>query len=163
MSITLIAAMAKNRVIGANNGMPWRLPAEMAHFRRSTLGRTVLMGRKTFESLGGKPLKDRRNVVLTRQAGAVFAGCETVRSAEEAIERFAAGEELVVIGGAEVYKLFLPAADKLLLTEIDAEPEGDAFFPVFDPGEWLLTGTEAHPKDEKNAYDFCIRTYERKP
>jgi len=156
--------MAKNRVIGIDNGMPWRLPAEMAHFRRSTLGKTVLMGRKTFESLGGKPLKDRRNVILTRNAGFAAEGCETVDGIEEALQRYASGEnELVVIGGAEVYKLFLPHAEKLLLTEVEAEVEGDAYFPPFDPEEWTLAATEAHAKDEKNAYDFYIRTYIRKP
>ena len=159
----MIAAMANNRVIGVNNGMPWRLPAEMAHFRRSTLGRTVLMGRKTFESLGGKPLKDRRNIVLTREADRVFEGCETVAAVDEAIRRYGNGEELVVIGGAEVYKLFLPYADKLLLTAVDAMVEGDAFVPSFDPVEWQLASSEAHKKDEKNAYDFYIRTYVRKP
>jgi dihydrofolate reductase len=156
--------MGRNRVIGVDNGMPWHLPAELAHFRRSTLGKTVLMGRKTFESFGGKPLKERRNVILTRNAGFGAEGCETVADVEEALRRYASeGEELVVIGGAQVYKLFLPYADKLLLTEVAAEPEGDAYFPAFDTDEWELASSEAYAKDEKNAYDFCIRTYIRKP
>jgi dihydrofolate reductase len=161
----MIAAMAHNRAIGIDNRMPWRLPAEMAHFKRSTLGKTVLMGRKTFESLGARPLKDRLNVVLTRSQSYAPEGCEVVNSLQEALERYAgsAHSELAVIGGAEVYKLFLPYADKLLLTEVEAEIEGDAFFPSFNENEWMLTESESYSKDEKNAYDFCIRTYVRKP
>ncbi|MBW7454424.1 dihydrofolate reductase [Paenibacillus sepulcri] len=164
MSITMIAAMAHNRVIGIGNAMPWRLPAESAHFRRSTTGRTVLMGRKTFESLGSRPLKNRLNVILTRSSGFSHDGCEVVHTAQEAMTRYNAnsGEELVIMGGAEVYKLFLPYADKLLLTEVDAEVEGDAYFPAINEVEWELTGSEPFQRDEKNAYDFCIRTYIRK-
>ncbi|QYR19025.1 dihydrofolate reductase [Paenibacillus sp. sptzw28] len=164
MTITMIAAMAHNRAIGVDNRMPWRLPAELAHFQRSTLGKTVLMGRKTFESLG-KPLKNRLNVVLTRSSSCVPEGCEVVNSVQEALERYAASSdtELVVIGGAEVYKQFLPYADKLLLTEVEAEIDGDAFFPSFNENEWMVTDSEAYSKDEKNAYNFYIRTYVRKP
>ncbi|GGD63646.1 dihydrofolate reductase [Paenibacillus nasutitermitis] len=163
MPITMIAAMARNRVIGADNAMPWRLPAESAHFRRSTVGRTVLMGRKTFQSLG-KPLKDRRNVILTRSSQFAHEGCEVVHSLDEALSRYNTNpnEELVVMGGEEVYKLFLPFADKLLLTEVEAVVEGDAYFPAFDENHWQLMDSEPYKQDDKNAYDFCIRTYIRK-
>ncbi|MFC5648462.1 dihydrofolate reductase [Paenibacillus solisilvae] len=163
MTVTMIGAMANNRVIGVDNAMPWHLPAEMGHFRRSTIGRTVLMGRKTFESLG-RPLKDRRNVILTRNIDYAPAGCEIVHTVEEALNLYeaAAVEELVVMGGAEIYSLFLPYADKLLLTEVDANIDGDAYFPAFDSEEWSLVNSESFSKDEKNSYDFKIQTYERK-
>ena len=155
--------MARNRVIGIDNAMPWRLPAEMGHFRRSTIGRTVLMGRKTFESLG-RPLKDRRNVILTRNVDYAPDGCEIVHSLEEAMTRYAASreDELVIMGGAELYKQFLPHADKLLLTEVDADIDGDAYFPEFDLAGWSLVNSEPFPKDEKNSYSFQIQTYVRK-
>ncbi|QHW34536.1 dihydrofolate reductase [Paenibacillus rhizovicinus] len=160
MKITMIAAMAEDRVIGVNNEMPWHLPAEMAHFRRSTTGKTIVMGRKTLESFGGA-LKNRRNVVLTRSEAYRPDGAETVHSVEEAMTRFGGEEELMIIGGAQVYSQFLPYADKLLLTEVHAAFEGDARFPVVDESEWQAVNREFHAKDEKNAYDFTIITYIR--
>ncbi|MFD0713486.1 dihydrofolate reductase [Paenibacillus sp. GCM10027626] len=163
MTITLIAAMASNRVIGIDNKLPWRLPEEMAHFRRSTTGKTVIMGRKTFESLGGA-LKNRRNVIITRNEDYnATEGCEVAHSIEAALQRYAAGgEELMVIGGAEIYRQFLPHADKLLLTEVFVELEGDAYFPAFASEEWENVQEECHERDEKHAYPFCIRTYRRR-
>jgi dihydrofolate reductase len=162
MSITLIAAMAKNRVIGRDNGLPWRLPDDLKFFMRSTLGRTVLMGRRTFESLPGGPLKNRLNVVLTRRTDYRPDGCEVVHSVEEALARYGGGE-LMVAGGAEVYALFLPHADRMLLTEVDAAVEGDAFFPAWNPAEWTLVESLEHPADEKHAYAFRFNTYVRNP
>jgi dihydrofolate reductase len=162
MTITLIAAMARNRVIGRDNGLPWRLPDDLKFFMRSTLGRTVLMGRRTFESLPGGPLKNRLNVVLTRQADYRPDGCEVVHSVEEALSRYGDGE-LMVAGGAEVYGWFLPHADRMLLTEVDAEVEGDARFPEWNPAEWVLVESEQHPADERHVYSFRFNTYVRKP
>jgi dihydrofolate reductase len=162
MSITLIAAMARGRVIGRDNGLPWRLPDDLKFFMRSTLGRTVLMGRKTFESLPGGPLKNRLNVVLTRRTDYRPDGCEVVHSVEEALARYGGGE-LMVAGGAEVYALFLPHADRMLLTEIDAVVEGDAFFPEWDTGDWTLVASEHHPADERHAHPFTFNTYIRNP
>lgn len=160
MSVTLIAAMDRNRTIGIGNKLPWRLPAEMAFFTKSTLGKTVLMGRKTFESLP-KPLKDRRNVVLTRQNDFHPEGCEIIHSMEEALERMN-DDELVVIGGADIYAQFLPYADKILLTEVDVEIEGgDAFFPAFSESEWKLVESESRDSDEKNKYSFTFQTFIR--
>ncbi|MEV5028185.1 dihydrofolate reductase [Paenibacillus sp. LPE1-1-1.1] len=160
MSVTLIAAMDRNRTIGIGNKLPWRLPAEMAFFTKSTLGKTVLMGRKTFESLP-KPLKDRRNVVLTRQNDFHPEGCEVIHSIEEALERMN-DDELVVIGGADIYAQFLPYADKILLTEVDVEIEGgDAFFPAFSESEWNLMESESRDSDEKNKYSFTFQTFIR--
>ena len=163
MSVTMIAAMAHNRVIGKDNAMPWSLPAEMAHFRRSTIGKTVLMGRQTFESLG-RPLKDRRNVILTRRVDYdAPEGCEIIHSVEEALSRYTdhGQEELVIIGGAQIYELFLPYADKLLITDVEADVDGDTHFPVFNLEDWTLMNNVLFHKDEKNAYKFEIRTYER--
>lgn len=161
MSITLIAAMARNRVIGRDNGLPWRLPDDMKFFMRSTLGRTVLMGRRTFESLPGGPLKNRLNVVLTRRTDYRPDGCEVVRSVEDALKRYGGGE-LMVAGGAEVYALFLPHADRMLLTEVEVEVEGDAFFPEWNPEEWTLVESLEHPADERHAWPFRFNTYMRK-
>ncbi|CAH1203335.1 Dihydrofolate reductase type 3 [Paenibacillus plantiphilus] len=161
-TITIIAAMAHNNVIGINNELPWKLPAEMAHFRRSTIGKTVVMGRKTYESLG-RPLKDRRNIVLTRNQDWSAEGCETVHTVQETLSRLAGeGEELVIIGGEEIYKQFLAHADKLLLTEVSADIEGDAFFPAFTAEDWQLEDQVFYEKDEKNGYNFKICTYLRK-
>jgi dihydrofolate reductase len=159
MSVTLIAAAASNRVIGANNRLPWRLPADMAYFVEHTKGKPVLMGRKTFESLR-KPLKDRLNLVLSRTWAQAPEGCVLVRSPEEAM-RLCAGRELMVIGGEEVYRLLLPLADRVLLTEIDRSFEGDAFFPELDPADWKLVSRTPGVRDEKNdlPYAFCV--YER--
>lgn len=163
MSITLIAAMDRNRTIGKGNAMPWRLPAEMAYFKANTLGKNVLMGRKTFDSLGGKPLPNRRNIVLTRQEGLEIEGCEIVRSVEDAISLYAKDDEqLMIIGGTEIYEQFLPYADVILLTEVDAEIEGgDAKFPEFDPEEWQRNEGERREKDERNAFSFTFVTHTR--
>lgn len=160
MSITLIAAMDRHRAIGIGNKLPWRLPAEMAFFTRETKGKTVLMGRKTFESLP-KPLKDRLNVILTRQPEQVYEGCEVVHSVEEAMERYG-HEEVMVIGGADIYRQFLPHADKIHLTEVDTEVAGaDAFFPEMIEGEWERIYSEPVNKNENNRYDFTFQTFTR--
>lgn len=161
MSITLIAAMDRNRTIGIGNKMPWRLPAEMAYFKKMTLGKTVLMGRKTFESIR-KPLNDRRNIVLTRQHDFQPEGCEVVHSLEEALELCKA-DELMVMGGADIYAQLLPFADTILLTDVDAVIEGgDAFFPVFSDSEWQLVESESRDRDEKNSYAFTFQTFKRR-
>ncbi|AJY77049.1 dihydrofolate reductase [Paenibacillus beijingensis] len=162
MSITLIAAMDRNRAIGTNNGLPWRLPADMKYFIRQTTGKTVLMGRKTFQSFGEKPLKDRRNVILTRSADYRPEGAETVSSIEEALGRYAGDGELMVIGGEDIYRQLLPYADRVLLTEIDEAFGGtDAYFPELDEREWKLDASVPGQRDEKNKYDFNFQTYVR--
>lgn len=161
MSITLIAAMDRNRTIGIGNKLPWRLPAEMAFFKQTTIGKTVLMGRKTFESLP-KPLKDRRNVVLTRQSNYEPEGCEILHSIEAALA-LSKEEELIVIGGEDIYAQFLPFADKIHLTEVDVEIEGgDAFFPAFSDSEWELAARDPRESDEKNSYAFTFQTFNRR-
>jgi dihydrofolate reductase len=159
MAVTMIAAAASNGVIGVNNRLPWRLPADMAYFVAQTKGKPVLMGRKTFESLG-KPLRDRMNVILSRTLTESPEGCVIVRSASEAMNRFA-DEELMVIGGEEIYRLMLPYANRILLTEIEREYDGDAYFPAFDRKEWKLVSRTPGERDNRNdlPYAFCV--YER--
>ncbi|MFD0670227.1 dihydrofolate reductase [Cohnella sp. GCM10027633] len=159
MSVTLIAAVASNGIIGKDNELIWRLPADMAFFKRQTIGKPVLMGRKTFESLK-QPLKDRTNVVLSRTLKEAPDGCELVRSIPEAIENYG-DEELMVIGGAEIYEQTLAVADRLILTEIDRPFDGDASFPAFDREEWKLVSRTPGVQDERNLlpYSFCV--YER--
>lgn len=160
MTITLIAAMAQNRVIGTDNDLPWKLPDDMAFFVRSTKGKVVLMGRKTLESFNG-PLKNRTNVVLTRQQDYAPEGCVIVHSVEEALERYR-GEDIMVAGGAEIYALLLPYADTLLLTEIEATVEGDTRFPAFSMDDWKLAASDYHPSDDRHAYAFRFNTYVRR-
>lgn len=159
MSVTLIAAVASNGIIGNDNELIWRLPADMAYFTRNTLGKPVLMGRKTFESLK-RPLRDRTNVILSRTMAEAPEGCLLVRSVAEALEKYR-DAELMVIGGAELYALTLPAANRLLLTEIDQSFEGDTYFPVFDRSQWKLVSRTPGVRDERNLlpHSFCI--YER--
>ncbi|OUS75324.1 dihydrofolate reductase [Paenibacillus sp. MY03] len=162
MTITLIAAMDRNRTIGKGNAMPWKLPAEMAFFKANTLGKTVLMGRKTFESLGGKPLPNRRNIVLTRQKDLELPGSEIVHSVEEALRLIPEDEELMIIGGSDIYAQFLPYANKILLTEVETEIiGGDAAFPEFNPKEWRRIVGDRKEPDERNAYAFTFVTHER--
>jgi len=160
MSVTMIAAAARGGVIGANNRLPWRLPADMAYFVANTKGKTVLMGRKTFESLG-KPLRNRTNVVMSRTLAAPPEGCELVRSAEEAMEKYG-DRELMVIGGEEIYRLMLPMADRILLTEIDHSFAGDAYFPELDPNTWTLVSRTPGVRDENNDLPYSFAVYERR-
>jgi dihydrofolate reductase len=155
----LIAAAASNGVIGVNNRLPWRLPADMAYFVSQTKGKPVLMGRKTFESLG-RPLKERTNIILSRTMTEPPEGCVLVHSVEEAIERFG-GQQLMVIGGEEVYRQVLPHANRILLTEIGEAYEGDAYFPSFDRAEWALVSRTPGVRDEKSDLPFAFCIYEK--
>ena len=158
--IILIAAVAKNGVIGRNNALPWHLPEDMKHFKALTTGHPVIMGRKTWESLPPKfrPLPQRSNIVVTRNAGYVAEGARVVTSMDAARE-FGAGEPAYVIGGAELYALALPLAQRLELTEIDADFSGDAFFPAFNRAEWHETQRAAGVSADGLRYRFT--TYER--
>ncbi|WEK55855.1 MAG: dihydrofolate reductase [Candidatus Cohnella colombiensis] len=159
MTVTLIAAVAANGVIGIHNELPWRLPADMAFFKQQTIGKPILMGRKTFESLK-RPLKDRTNVILSRTMTAPPDGCELVHSISDAIERHR-DEEIMVIGGAEIYAQVLPFADRMILTEIEQSFEGDAYFPSYDRSEWKLVSKTPGIVNDANllSHSFCV--YER--
>ncbi|WP_308862357.1 dihydrofolate reductase [Paenibacillus radicis (ex Xue et al. 2023)] len=164
MIISMIYAMDEQGGIGIDNKIPWRLPEDMAFFRRTTTGHTVLMGRKTFESVGSKPLPKRRNVILTRDTSFTAEGCEVVHTVEAALELIGSGdaeEELFVIGGAEVYNLFMPHADRLYITEINHQFQADAFMPGIDKSQWKAASRVKGVKDEKNPYDYEFVTYER--
>jgi dihydrofolate reductase len=157
--IILIAAVARNGVIGRDNGLPWRLKADLRHFRATTLGHPVLMGRKTWESLG-RPLPGRRNLVLSRDADYRAAGAELFATPDAAL-RAAAGEKVFVIGGAELYRQLLDRADALMLTEVHAEPEGDAHFPAIAPGRFVEARRETHCADADNEFPFDFVEYRR--
>lgn len=160
MSITLIWAMAKEGVVGRDNSLPWRLPADMAFFKAQTTGKTVLMGRKTWESMNARPLPNRVNVVLTRDKAFKAEGAKVLHSFEEA-RKLGEREELMVIGGAEIFAYFLPYADKLLVTVIDEVIEGDVRMPEIDWSRFELTSERPGVRDEKNPYDYRFLTYER--
>ncbi len=155
--ISLIWAMDEGGVIGVENRLPWRLPTDMRWFRRHTLGKPVLMGRRTFESIG-KPLPERRNLVLSRSLERL-PGCEIARSLDEARE-LAGDAELMVIGGAEVYRLALPAATRLYLTRVHARFDGDAFFPDMDFSRWREVFREESPADADNPHACTFLIYE---
>ncbi|WFO50619.1 type 3 dihydrofolate reductase [Aeromonas veronii] len=163
MKISMIAAMAHDRVIGKDNQMPWHLPADLAHFKRVTLGKPVLMGRKTFESIG-RPLPGRRNLVISRNPGYQAEGIEVVGSVEAALALLTGSsvEELMVIGGGHLYAEMLPSADCLYLTQIDLAVEGDTRFPAFDDGQWQRIACESHPADEKNPHHYSFETWQRR-
>jgi dihydrofolate reductase len=163
MRVSLIWAMTRNRVIGRDNALPWRLPDEMRHFMRTTLGHTVIMGRKQFEAMGSKPLPKRTNVVITRNVSYVANGAVVVRTLDEAIEqaRKNGDEEAMVIGGGEIYALALPRADRLYFTLIDTEMAGDTFFPTFDETQWREVSRQDHVADERHPFAYSIRVLDR--
>ena len=158
--ISMIAAMSRNRVIGINNQLPWRMPADIEHFRSLTSGKPVIMGRKTFESIG-KALPGRMNIVVTKDRKFSAAGVIAVHSVDDAVKKANENKEIFVIGGASIYEQFLPKADRMYLTLIDGEFEGDAFFPKFNPGEWMEIQSERHAADKDNPYDYVFVTLER--
>ncbi len=158
--LSIIAAVADNGVIGIDNRLPWRLPADLAHFKRLTLGKPILMGRRTWESLPGL-LPHRTHVVISRNPGYRAEGGLVVHSLEQAIAQFGDVDELMLIGGAQLYAQALPLAARLYLTEVHAEPEGDAFFPAFDRGDWREVERIAGQVDERNPIPHHFVTYQR--
>lgn len=158
--ISLIVAMDRNGVIGAQGTMPWRLPADLKYFKQITMGKPVVMGRKTFESIG-KPLAGRHNIVLTRDRSYEAPGCTLVHSAEEALAATANAAEVMIIGGAQIYRRFLPITDRIYLTQIDAAFEGDTLFPQLRAEEWRTTWVKAHEADARNPYPFRWLVLER--
>lgn len=163
MIISMVAAMTKNRVIGKDNQMPWHLPADLKHFKQVTLGKPVVMGRKTFESIG-RLLPGRRNVVISRSTPADAKGAEWVTSLEQAFRLVQQHDEVMVIGGAEIYRQCLPLAQRLYLTEIDLSTEGDAYFPDYQSekaDDWRLIEESHHPADINNRYHCRFITLQR--
>jgi dihydrofolate reductase len=160
MIISLIAAMGEGRVIGIENRLPWRLPADMKHFRALTMGKPVLMGRKTFDSIG-KPLPGRSNIVVSQDPEFCPEGVTVARSIAEALLSGAEAEEIMVIGGASFYAQLLPRAQRLYITEIHHDFAGDAFFPAWNPGEWREIAREDHSADSDNRYPYSFVTLVR--
>ena len=158
-SVSLVVAMDEGGVIGRGGALPWRLPEDLKHFRRLTLGKTVLMGRKTWESLG-KPLDGRRNWVLSRDPAFHAAGAEVFATLDRALAAHGEGE-LVVIGGAELYRQALPLARTLHLTRVHARVDGDTTFPPWSPAEFRQTAVEHHPADARHAHAYSFITLER--
>lgn len=159
--MTLIVAVSENDVIGRQGGMPWHLPEELARFRRLTMGKPIVMGRATHDAIG-RPLPGRRNIVISRRPGLEIEGCEVARGPGEALELAADCEEVMVIGGGQVYAQFLPRADRVELTRVHATVEGDTFFPPLDPAEWRIVDEEAFPANDGRPLGFTCRTLERR-
>lgn len=154
--LVLVAALAENRAIGLGGALPWRLPEDLKRFKRLTVGKTILMGRKTWDSLG-RPLPERENWVLTRDPDFAAPGARAFRGLEAALDAHPGGE-LMVIGGADLYRQTLPLATRLELTQVHAEVEGDAFFPKLDPAQWHEQRREDHPADARHAHAYSFVT-----
>lgn len=153
--------MSRNRVIGKGNALPWHLPADLKYFKRITLGKPIIMGRKTFESIG-RPLPGRVNIIVTHELAYRADGCTVVHSIDEAISIAQAHEEVMVIGGAKLFEQVLPRAERIYLTEIDEEFAGDIFFPELDRRAWREIQRAAHAPDEQNPYAYSFVVLERK-
>jgi dihydrofolate reductase len=162
MTVSLVVAAAKNNVIGRDGELPWHLPDDLRHFKRLTTGKPIIMGRRTFESIG-RPLPDRHNIVMTRDPDYAAAGCDVVTSVSDALKLAGDDSEVMVIGGGQVYLDFLHRADRIYMTRVQAEIDGDTYFPEIDPNEWQLVSSEHHDADEKNAYAFEMMVFERRP
>ncbi len=155
--ITLIAALSDNRVIGRDKDLPWRIPADLKHFKARTRGRPIIMGRRNYESIG-RPLPGRHNIVLTRQRDWSAEGCTVVHDVESALAAAGEVEEVMIIGGEEIYRLFLPLADRLELTRIHAEVAGDTHFPEFDPADWRIVAENRPADEETNGWPLTYQT-----
>ncbi|UGU14392.1 dihydrofolate reductase [Sinomicrobium kalidii] len=159
--VTIIAAAAENNTLGKDNDLVWHLPDDFKRFKNLTTGHHIIMGRKTFETFP-RPLPNRTHIVVTRQKDYRNAGCITVHSVEEALKLARGDDQPFIIGGGEIYRLGMPHTDKIELTRVHANFEGDTFFPEIDPEQWELTASEYHPGDERHKYDFTYLTYIKK-
>ncbi len=161
MAIALIAALDRNRLIGADGALPWRLPADMAWFRQVTWGKPLIVGRKTYESIG-RPLPGRQLIVLTRDRAFRAPGCTVVHNVAAALSAAGPAEEIMIGGGRAVYEAFLPLAQRLYLTRVDAELTGDVYFPKLDWTEWERVEARPVAADDRHAYSFTMEIYERR-
>lgn len=162
MTISFVVAAATNNAIGKDGKLPWHLPNDMKHFKNVTWGMPVVMGRKTFESLG-KALPGRKNIVISRQPGLNIQGAIAVKNMEDAlfVARQTDANEVMVIGGGEIYKTLMDKAKRIYLTRVEAEPEADTFFPAISPKEWFLVSQKNHEADENNDYNYSFQLWER--
>lgn len=162
MIISLVVAMDRNRLIGRGNALPWHLPADLAHFKSVTMGKPIVMGRKTYESIG-RPLPGRHNIVVSRNPDFSAPGCTVVASVEAALAAAGDAPEVMVIGGAQVYAEALPRAQRIYLTRVDAAFEGDAWFPALDAAVWRECHRTEHAPDDRNPYPYVFLVLERVP
>ena len=162
MLISAIVATAKNNVIGKDNEIPWYLPADFAYFKRMTLNHHIIMGRNCYESIG-RPLPKRTNIIVTRNPFYIASGCIMVHSIAEGLQIAKQNDETeaFIIGGGEIYKQTMHLLDKIYVTEVDLDTEGDVFFPELKQNDWKLVSEEKHSKDEKNEWDFSFKVFER--
>ncbi|MEX0731394.1 MAG: type 3 dihydrofolate reductase [Aquisalimonadaceae bacterium] len=161
MKISLIAALTRDRVIGRDNDLPWRIRADMRFFRETTMGKPIIMGRRNFESIG-RPLPKRTNIILTRDRNYTAEGCLIAHDVDQAMKLAEGAMEIMVIGGAEIYRLFLPRADRLYLTWVDAEIDGDTHFPEFQAEDWDVVERHQQPAGEDSPYDLLYETLDRR-
>lgn len=159
-TLTLVAAMARNRAIGLRGAMPWHLPAELAHFKVTTMGKSLVMGRKTWAAIG-RPLPGRQNIVVTRDEGLDAPGCEVAHSIEQAVA-LAESDEVMIIGGGSLYEQALPMAQRMVLTHIDCEVEADTWFPAWDARQWVPVSREHFASDSDNGLAYDIVEYQKK-
>lgn len=160
MQISIIVAASTNNVIGKDGGLPWRLPEDLKRFKEITMGKPVIMGRATWDSIG-RALPGRQNIVMTRQSGFVAEGCDVVATVEEALAVASNAEEVMIIGGGDIYRQFLPRTDRIYFTRVHASIEGDTFFPELSEKEWSAVTTEHFPADSLREYAFDIRMLDR--
>ena len=159
-SLSIITAMDQNRLIGRDNALPWHLPADLAFFKKTTLGKPILMGRKTYESIG-RPLPGRQNIIISRDPNYRIDGCDTATGIEHALEMIKNQPEAMLIGGSSLYQQTIDLADKLYITFIHSQFEGDAWFPEIPSQNWVESAREDHSADDKNAYNYSFVTYLR--
>ncbi len=158
--VTIIAAMARNRAIGLDGEMPWHLPAELKHFKESTMGKPIVMGRKTWESIG-RVLPGRQNIVVTRNPSFQAPGCTLARSLDQAMD-LAQGEEVMIIGGGQLYQLAMAVADRMILTRVDCEPGADTWFPEWQPQDWRQVSVRSESANENNPHAYQVIEWVRK-
>jgi dihydrofolate reductase len=159
--ISYVVAVSRNGVIGREGGLPWHISSDLKRFKEITMGKPVIMGRRTWDSLPRKPLPGRRNIVLTRQEGFGAEGAEVATDPGDALRLCGTAPEVAVIGGGEVYRLFWPLVDRIYLTEVDLEVAGDTHFPALDAAEWREVAREVHPRGERDSAAFTLRTLDR--
>lgn len=163
MKVSTIVGFGNNREIGKNNDIPWYLPADLKYFKKITTGHPIIMGRKCFDSIG-RALPNRTNIIVSRNPEFYIEGCILTHSIDAALSvaRQSGAEEAFIIGGGQIYQRGVPLSDKLYITEIDIDiPNADIFFPTIDYNQWKLIAEEKHDKDDKNAFDYCFKVYER--
>lgn len=161
MRLSIIVAMDDKQLIGKDNALPWHLPADLSYFKKTTTGKTVLMGRKTYESIGF-PLPNRRNIIVSRNPDFQAKGCEVISNIDAALALAKNDNEVMIMGGASFYEQMFPTVDRLYITQIEGKFEGDAYFPSFNRDDFTETFRESHTPDEKNKHTYCFTILDRK-